>query len=508
LLQPELNIRQKNFFREHDLGIQLLRPTKRLVPPYTWVGHIPFAQFLIRIMRPRVIVELGTHSGNSFCAFCQAVLDEGLEAHVYAVDTWEGDAQAGHYDDSVLNDLAPYVRSVYGNFANLLRMTFDDGLRQFSDGSVDLLHIDGLHTYEAVRRDYEAWKDKLSPRGVVLFHDTQVFDRDFGVYRLWSELQEKHPGFEFLHSHGLGVLMVGNDTVPAVAGFIHLALENPDPIQLLFERISRVWLPDEAIEYQRQFASERTAEAVILDCELYLDCGKGFGESNKLIYLLRLENNNGVVQYDLGRFCDHLLGLRFDPGHEAIALHSISAWGRCADGRWDELKTFRDSAVGSHQEALLFAADPWIEFAVPNDGIEAIKIELQVKAVGPALVELLIDFTKQIVDQGSELTTLKDAAKKLWGDLAEKDRLLAEQEASGKKLWNDMAEKDRLLAEQEASCKKLWSDLVEKDREIEMYRHSLEMVQALLNRVKRHPVYRLFSRFNLLRSISLNKEGK
>ena len=242
-----LNSRQEDFFQEHGLGTMLLRPVERLVHPYAWTGHIPFAQALVRMMTPQVFVELGTHSGNSFCAFCQAVLDEELETYSYAVDTWGGDGQAGYYDDAVFMDLAPYVSIAYGRFAKLLRMTFDEGLGQFDDGSIDLLHIDGLHTYEAVRHDFEAWKCKLSPRGVVLLHDTQVFDRDFGVYRLWAELREKYLGFEFLHSHGLGILIVGTEVAPAVVEFINLAIENPDPIQLLFERASQVWLPGEAI---------------------------------------------------------------------------------------------------------------------------------------------------------------------------------------------------------------------------------------------------------------------
>ena len=33
----------------------------------------------------------------------------------------------------------------------------------------------------------------------MLFHDTQVFDRDFGVYKLWQELITQYQGFEFFH---------------------------------------------------------------------------------------------------------------------------------------------------------------------------------------------------------------------------------------------------------------------------------------------------------------------
>ena len=48
----------------------LLRPIVftrpiRLVDPTSWVPHIPFAFWLVDALRPRTVVELGTHTGNS-----------------------------------------------------------------------------------------------------------------------------------------------------------------------------------------------------------------------------------------------------------------------------------------------------------------------------------------------------------------------------------------------------------------------------------------------------------
>ena len=186
----------------------------RYLPPSAWTGHLPFASWLIERCVPEVVVELGTHAGASYMGFCQAVYDHGLSTRCFAVDTWQGDEHAGYYGDEIYRVLKSDHDRDYAGFSQMLRMTFDDASSQFTDGSIDVLHIDGLHTYEAVRHDFETWLPKLSARSVVLFHDTAVRERNFGVWKLWAELRERYPGFEFTHASGLGVLMVGEEMPP------------------------------------------------------------------------------------------------------------------------------------------------------------------------------------------------------------------------------------------------------------------------------------------------------
>ncbi len=181
----------------------------RLVHPDSWAGHLPFASWVVAMTQPRRIVELGVHTGNSYCTFAQAVEKYKVEADCFGIDHWFGDEQAGLYGEDVYADLKAWHDPRFGHFSKLLRMSFLDGRSYIEDSSVDLLHIDGLHTYEAVQEDFETWVPKMSDRCLVLFHDTNVFQEGFGVHEYFKEIKAKYPTFEFLHSNGLGVAYTG-----------------------------------------------------------------------------------------------------------------------------------------------------------------------------------------------------------------------------------------------------------------------------------------------------------
>lgn len=208
-----------------------------------WGEHIPFMFSAFTLLKPRRFVELGVHNGASFFAACQAVQRQQLACECIAIDGWIGDVHAGEHDSSIFGEFCRDIAS-YRDFAGYLRMNFEEALSKFADGSIDLLHIDGLHTADAVRRDFDQWIGKMSDQGVILFHDTNEFKADFGVWRFWRKIREQYPHIEFDHGHGLGVLVVGKKSaLQEKAKETELALLSPianELVQVIFGNVGRL----------------------------------------------------------------------------------------------------------------------------------------------------------------------------------------------------------------------------------------------------------------------------
>ncbi|WP_165231625.1 class I SAM-dependent methyltransferase [Aquisphaera insulae] len=313
---------------------------EHVADPHAWVGHIPFAFWLVEAIRPRCLVELGTHSGNSYFAFCQAVSRLALPTLCHSVDSWRGDDQAGHYGDEIYEAVDCRNRNHYAHFSTLHRCLFDEAVDRFPDGSIDLLHIDGLHTYEAVKHDFETWSPKLSEDAVVLFHDTDVRDRGFGVYRLFSELSDRHPAFEFTHSYGLGVVAVGR--VPdRLSGLLKEGSDRParDEIRASYSRLGEAVL-DHAVravveavaaEQGRELARIRSLqEGVHARLDEVLTGINALGAADEAYRILREECDNLVARLDsVGeenrRYAAEIVRIASEKGRIASEMGRIAA---------------------------------------------------------------------------------------------------------------------------------------------------------------------------------------
>lgn len=164
--------------------------------PTGWKDHITFAQWIVKRKNPEVIVDLGVDWGYS--TFCFALPKIGT---VYGIDSFEGDDHAGIRN--TYNYVLDRQRELKLENISFIKGYFDEVAKNWNK-PIDILHIDGFHTYQAVKHDYKTWSKFVKDDGIILLHDTLVTDHPFGIKKFFSEIELPKTNFEFCH--GLGVV--------------------------------------------------------------------------------------------------------------------------------------------------------------------------------------------------------------------------------------------------------------------------------------------------------------
>lgn len=180
--------------------------------PTGWKDHITFAQWIVKRKNPEVIVDLGVDWGYS--TFCFALPKIGT---VYGIDSFEGDDHAGIRN--TYNYVLDRQRELKLENISFIKGYFDEVAKNWNK-PIDILHIDGFHTYQAVKHDYKTWSKFVKDDGIILFHDTWVFGGGFGVHKLFQEI--KLPKTNFKSSHGLGVVSKDENIIKEINQIFNL----------------------------------------------------------------------------------------------------------------------------------------------------------------------------------------------------------------------------------------------------------------------------------------------
>jgi Glycosyltransferase WbsX len=189
------------------------------------VGHLPFLAWLMKVMQPKHVVELGTASdANSFLLMNQVIVDNKFQtqSHAYSFDLEKDKAIC----------LQSYLHTHYPKAA-LSSSAIDDKNQcsQINDGSVDILHLNDLRSASDARNLIAIWRPKLSKKAVVLIHNTNWLGTACDLHSFWGEIRSSAPAFNFLHAHGMGVLLVGEERLPLL-----LNMDDADPVNPIWRK--------------------------------------------------------------------------------------------------------------------------------------------------------------------------------------------------------------------------------------------------------------------------------
>jgi hypothetical protein len=154
-----------------DKFLRLLYPQLR--QGFAIESHLTFPErvALYRLARDAVwVAEIGSYLGASACCLGAALADRG-RGKLICVDTWENDAMS----EGPRNTWAAFLANTerYRSLLIPVRGSSTEAAERVREctSRLDLLFIDGDHSYDGVRADWDAYKVFLTPGSVVAFHD-------------------------------------------------------------------------------------------------------------------------------------------------------------------------------------------------------------------------------------------------------------------------------------------------------------------------------------------------
>lgn len=187
-----------------------------IILPCAWAGHVYVFHWLCAHYTslgtpPQIIVELGSDFGGSALLIADTAMRVTGQfespPHLYMVDAWE-DEGPSHDSSNNFNFVSQLIhKSQYRNIT-VVKAYFNDFAAFWKEdglGKIDILHIDGTHTYEAVKEDFETWFPLVADTGLVMMHDMESTQPE--MMRFYNEIVLEEGGkCRFENDHGLGIV--------------------------------------------------------------------------------------------------------------------------------------------------------------------------------------------------------------------------------------------------------------------------------------------------------------
>lgn len=165
---------------------------------------------VVQERRPQVVVEIGTWNGGTLFLWTRIASED---AHLVSIDLPGGQFGGGY---------AGWRVPIFRSFArgrqklDLLRVdshstsTVEQIKRLLNGRTIDFLFLDGDHTYDGVKKDWDLYSPMVTQGGVIAFHDVASSYDNTQVKRFWDGIKSAFPHREYLADpdgrFGIGVL--------------------------------------------------------------------------------------------------------------------------------------------------------------------------------------------------------------------------------------------------------------------------------------------------------------
>jgi cephalosporin hydroxylase len=165
-------------------------------------------------LNPKYILEIVTANGGTLFCFCKLAQDD---ATIISIDL-PGGPFSGDYPEwkiPIYQAFAKENQKLY-----LLKKdshqqeTLEEVKKILNGKELDFLFIDGDHTYEGVKKDFEMYSPLVKKGGIIAFHDIVNNDParlDIEVPLFWLQIKDRFLSKEIIReniNYGIGILKI------------------------------------------------------------------------------------------------------------------------------------------------------------------------------------------------------------------------------------------------------------------------------------------------------------
>jgi predicted O-methyltransferase YrrM len=137
-------------------------------------------------------VELGCYKGKSTSFIGVEIHKRKRDINFFAIDSFQGATNSTDANEikayegiSEIEESYTYNVSLIGNKIKTIVSLTDEAAQYFDDSSVDVVFVDGGHSYEVVKADILAWLPKVKKGGIISGHDFNAWE---GVNKAVTEI--------------------------------------------------------------------------------------------------------------------------------------------------------------------------------------------------------------------------------------------------------------------------------------------------------------------------------
>lgn len=201
-------IRELGWCDEH-LPVDLDELVKRTADKFLAIQNdYELRHFLARVQaqKPRVVVEIGTARGGMLYCFAQLA---ARDATLVSIDLPGAPNCGGQTatEREVFATFGPASQQMHFIPADSHLPATREQLRQILAGRrIDLLFIDGDHSYAGCMADFAMYRELVAPDGLIVFHDICMFPDEWqgaAVGVAWQELKARYGGEEIIDPAGV-----------------------------------------------------------------------------------------------------------------------------------------------------------------------------------------------------------------------------------------------------------------------------------------------------------------